>query len=95
MGGTLIDHFYCSEKVINFYVLLSDISDNFPLYIELKHCKLKKNSLNIKNQHFQGFSKFNINTFLTVASVILNKQETNEIINSKNSIDSKFNYIVE
>ena len=31
LGGTLVDHFYCSssEKVINSYVLLSDISDHF------------------------------------------------------------------
>ena len=36
--GTLIDHFYCSslEKVTNSYVLLSDISDHFPLYVKLK-----------------------------------------------------------
>ena len=56
-GGTLIDHFYCStpQKVIQCQVLMSDISDNFPLFIKLKNCKLVKNNLKNKNQYFQDF----------------------------------------
>ena len=57
-GGTLIDHFYCSspEKVANSYVLLSDISDHFPLYVKLKNCNLTKNNLNNKDKYIQDFS---------------------------------------
>ena len=46
MGGTLIDHLYCSrpEKVTSSYVLLSDISDKFPIYTKLKNCNLVKNN---------------------------------------------------
>ena len=46
MGGTLIDHFYCSgpEKVANSIVLQSDISDHFPLYVKLKNFNLTKNN---------------------------------------------------
>ena len=90
-------NFCCSspEKVINFYVLLSDISDNFPLYIELKHCKLKKNSLKNANQYFQDFSKINTNEVLADSSVIVNKQETNKILNYKNSLHTKVNYIID
>ena len=57
-GSTLIDHFYCSspEKVANSYVLLSDISDHFPLYVKLKNCNLTKNNPNNKDKYIQDFS---------------------------------------
>ena len=50
MGGTLIDYFYCScpKKVTNSYVILLDISDDFPLYIRLKTFNLIKNNLYTK-----------------------------------------------
>ena len=88
LDRTLIDYFHCSsqEKVINSYVLLSDISDHFPLYIKLKHSKVKKNSLKNENQYFQQFSKINTNKLLTDASHILNKTETNKITNCKSQL---------
>ena len=49
LSGTLIDHFYCSSSEKNAYDFLSDISDHFPIYIKLKHCYVKKNSLKNKN----------------------------------------------
>ena len=38
MEGTLIGHFYCSsrENDISSYILLSDISSQFPFYFKLK-----------------------------------------------------------
>ena len=58
MGGTLIDHFYCSrpEKVTSSYVLLSDIADKFPIYIKLKNCNLIKNNTK-KNIYIKTFPK--------------------------------------
>ena len=52
-----IDNFYClnQEKVTNSYVLLSDISDHFLLYITLKHCNVQINRLENKKQYFQDF----------------------------------------
>ena len=44
---------------------------------------------------FEDFSKINTNKLLTEASPILDKQETNKIINCKNTIDTKLNYIIE
>ena len=92
MGGTLLDHFYCSclEKLTNFYVLLSDISDNFPLFIKLKNCNLIKNNSKNKNKFIQRFSKINTNKVLTNASHILNKHKTDKITKSKTSLNTKF-----
>ena len=57
MGGTLIDHFYCScpEKVTSSYILLSDISDHFPLYIKLKNYNLIIYNPENKNKHIKDF----------------------------------------
>ena len=95
-GGTLIDHFYCStpEKVILSQVLLSDISDHFPLYIKLKNCNLIKNKFKIKNRLIQDFSKINTKKLLTDASHIFSLQESNRLIQSKNSIDTKFSNLI-
>ena len=95
-GGTLIDHFYCStpEKVIHSHVLLSDISDHFPLYIKLKNCNLIKNKFKIKNRYFQDFSKINTKKLLTDASLIFSLHETNKLIQSKNSINTKFSNLI-
>ena len=95
-GGTLIDHFYCStpEKVIHSQVLLSDISDHFPLYIKLKNCNLMKNNFKNKNQYFQDFSKINTKKLLTDASLIFSLHETNKLIQSESSIDTKFSNLI-
>ena len=95
-GCTLIDHFYCStpEKVIYSKVLLSDITDHFPLYIKLKNCNLIKNNLKNKSQYFQDFSKINTKKLLTDASLIFNIHETNKLIHSESSIDAKFNNLI-
>ena len=57
MGGTLIDHLYCSrpEKVTSSYVLLSDISDKFPIYTKLKNCNLVRNNTNKNNKYIKVF----------------------------------------
>ena len=96
MGGTLIDHFYCScpEKVTSYYILISDISDHFPLYIKLKNCNLITNNSKNKNKYIKDFSSINTNKLLTGATQFLNKHETDKIIKSKNSIDTKFNYLI-
>jgi len=92
LGGSLIDHFYCSnpQKVLNSCVLLSDISDHFPLYIKLKQCCSDKTNINNKSQYYQDYSKMNLNKLLTDTSTVLNKFQIFKIINSNNSIDSKF-----
>ena len=71
------------KKVINPYVLFSDISDNFPLHIKVKHCNVKKNSLKNKNQYYQDYSKINSNELLTDASHMINKPEKNLILQTQ------------
>ena len=41
LGGTLIDQLFVHDynKLLS---IMSDIYDNFPLYIKLNHCKVKK-----------------------------------------------------
>ena len=96
-GGTLIDHFYFSnpQRVQNAQVLLSDISDHFPLYVKLKNCNLTKTHINTKTQFHQDYSKININKLSIDASNIFNKFQIYKIINSKDSIDSKFECLLE
>ena len=96
MGGTLIDHFYCScpEKITSSYISLSDISDHFPLYIKLKNCNFIKNNPKNKNKYIKDFSRINTNKLLTDATQVFNKHETDKIIKSKNSKDTKFNYLI-
>ena len=95
-GGTLIDHFYCStpQKVIQCQVLMSDISDHFPLFIKLKNCNLMKNDFKNKNQYFQDFSKINTKKLIADASLIFSIHETNNLIQSESSIDTKFNNLI-
>ena len=96
-GGTLIDHFYFSnpQRVQNAQVLLSDISDHFPLYVKLKNCNLTKTHVNTKTQFHQDYSKININKLSIDTSNIFNKFQKYKIINSKDSIDSKFECLLE
>ena len=96
-GGTLIDHFYFSnpQRVQNAQVLLSDISDHFPLYVKLKNCNLTKTHINTKTQFHQDYSKININKLSIDTSNIFNKFQIYKIINSKDSIDSKFECLLE
>ena len=96
-GGSLIDHFYCScpEKITNSYVLISDISDHFPLYVKLKNCKLIKNNSKNRTKYIQDFSKINSNKLLNDASKTLNRLETDKIIKSKISLNTKFNYLID
>ena len=84
MVGTLIDHF-CPEKVTSSYILLSDISDNFPLNIKLKNFNLVINNQDIEKKYIKDFSRINTNKLLTDAIQVFNKHETDKIIKSKNS----------
>ena len=97
LGGSLIDHFYCSnpQKVLNSCVLLSDISDHFPLYIKLKQYCSNKANINNKNQYYHDYSKINLNKLLTDTSTVLNKFQIYKIINSNNTIHSKFECLID
>ena len=97
LGGSLIDHFYCfnPQKILNSCVLLSDISDHFPLYIKLKQYCSNKANINNKNQYYHDYSKINLNKLLTDTSTVLNKFQIYKIINSNNTIHSKFECLID
>ena len=65
MGGTLIDHLYCSspEKVISTYILLSDISNYFPIYVKLKNCNLIKITQRVRINILKTFPKLTPTNF--------------------------------
>ena len=96
-GGTLINHFYYTnpQRVLDTQVFLSDISDHFPLYVRLKNCNFSKSQKNVKTQLYQDYSKINNNKLSTDSSNILNKFQMYKIINSKDSIDFKFERLLE
>ena len=96
-GGTLIDHFYCSnlQRVHKANVLLSDISDHFPLYVRLKNCNLTKTHVHTKNQFYQDHSKISTKKLSTDTLKILNNFQVYKIINSNGSVDSKFECLLE
>ena len=75
LGGTLIDHFYYSypQIIFNSNVLLSDISDHFPLYVKLKYCNQSKTNINSKIQFCQDFSKINTQKLMIDTSKTFNK----------------------
>ena len=50
-----------------------------------------KNDFKNKNQYFQDFSKINTKKLLADASLIFSIHETNNLIQSESSIDTKFN----
>ena len=97
LGGTLIDHFYYSnpQKILDSKVLLSDISDHFPLYVKLKYYNLSKTNINSKIKFFQDFSKINTQKLMIDTSKILNKFQIYKIINSKDSIHLKFECFID
>ena len=96
-GGTLIDHFYYTnpQRVQNTQVFLSDISDHFPLYVRLKNSNFSKTQINAKNKLYPDYSKINSNLLSTDSSIILNKFQIYKIINSRESIDLKFEQLLE
>ena len=50
--------------------------------------------MNNKNKYFQDFSKINTKKLLTDASLIFSLHETNKLIQSESSIDTKFSNLI-
>ena len=88
-SSTLIDHFYVNnpEKIINNLLLLSDISDHFPLLVTIQNCTNKHTP---PPTFYRNYSKLDHTKLMLDASITFNEQETHNLINSNNNIDTKF-----
>ena len=93
---TLLDHFYSnnSSGEINTSVLLSDLSDHFPLLTTIKHVKPKLVN-KIEYYYHRNYRSINTDNILSETTIMINNIMDNFTNNTKLNIHEKFTILTD